>query len=223
MQFARLDRQNGTDGEHWRIAALTDAVTRSRFESMSVLAGRKLLETPYQPPEVLSATTDLTRWFRRLAFNSPNYEFGPFGHLRDDNGMNVGWISTGSIQRPAAVASAMCLELQTMMNEKSQTTAAGITINLSGQNSRLNVGSHDQSTNIASSSSTSQLFQELRQAVEAGLSGEERTSLLERVAALEASLGKPSFLTEYKELMQAAANHATIIAPFLPALAGLLG
>ena len=223
MQFAHLDRQTGTDGEHWRIAGLTDGIARPRFEATSTLAGRKLLETDYQPPEIFPDATDHIRWYRRLAFNSPHFQHGVFGHLQDDNGNNVGWVSSGSIHRPAAVAATMCLELMSMTNEPSDSTApGGLNINVSGPNSRVNIGSHDQSTNVVSNSTSIQLFQDLRESIAAGVQPAEQGPLLARVDALELAVNKPTFLDRYKEFIQAAANHASIIGPFLPALANLL-
>jgi len=45
---------------------------------------------------------------------------------------------------------------------------------------------------------------------------------LERIDKLEQAQGTPGFLASYQAFMTAAANHMTVLAPFLPALAHLL-
>lgn len=51
---------------------------------------------------------------------------------------------------------------------------------------------------------------------------EQKDALIESVAEMQETQGTPSFSEAYKRFMAAAANHITVFAPFLPALAGLL-
>jgi len=67
-----------------------------------------------------------------------------------------------------------------------------------------------------------QVFQEIRRQIEEGIRIEERTEILSRLDALEQAQGTPSFVTRYTEFIAAAANHMTLIAPFIPALTQLL-
>lgn len=94
--------------------------------------------------------------------------------------------------------------------------------NLNGPNSRINNNSIDASVNSVSMSST-QVFTELRRAVNgAGMEADQREELLTAIAEMETACGTPGFLSRYQAFMQAAANHITVIAPFLPALSQLL-
>lgn len=101
-------------------------------------------------------------------------------------------------------------------------TPRSVTYNVSGPNSRINVQSHDHSTNIVHSDS-SQVFADMRQTVLSQVALEsERTVLLERIEELEKTSGTPGFTTRYQEFIAAAANHMTLLAPFLPALTSML-
>jgi hypothetical protein len=52
--------------------------------------------------------------------------------------------------------------------------------------------------------------------------GDEKQDILERLATLEKSINSPSFRQQYTEFISAAANHMTLIAPFIPALTEIL-
>jgi hypothetical protein len=94
--------------------------------------------------------------------------------------------------------------------------------NLSGTNPRVNIGSEDNSQNVVNITPT-QLFAELRSAFEAQVvDAEERQKLLTRLAELETAQQTPSFGERYINFMAAAASHATVIGPYLPALAQLI-
>lgn len=101
-------------------------------------------------------------------------------------------------------------------------TGGNYVFNVSGTNARVNFQSADNSKN---SSSNFTLFSDLRRAVEAGVSDQQdRDFLLTKVSELEKTAGNPSdYIEAYKDFMQSAANHVTVVAPFLPALASLLG
>src|SRR5437879_3615429 len=117
LRSARLDRQTGTDGEYWHIAAAFDTVAKSQFESLSTIAGRKLGETflpESLPQELREVPNDQIRWYRALAQNLRFYKPGVFGHLSNDKGDRTGWIASGSITEPAAVSAAYCLEVAAM-------------------------------------------------------------------------------------------------------------
>jgi hypothetical protein len=51
---------------------------------------------------------------------------------------------------------------------------------------------------------------------------EERTELIAAIAAMEKAHNTPTFVERYKDFIALAANHMTIIGPFLPALSALL-
>lgn len=223
LRSSRLDRQDGAAGEYWRVAASFDSLATSRFESISKLAGKKLLESIGQeqlPEELRDAPSDLFRWYRAISNNLRFYRPGPVAYQTDEHGNNTGWITTGHITNPAGVSAAYCLELMSMENEAPESSSP-VTINVSGPNARLNIASTDNSTNSYSATTLS-LFQDMRVAVERKVPEEDRKPLMEGIDGLEESVGKPTFGARYKEFIQLAANHISVIAPFLPALSSLL-
>jgi hypothetical protein len=94
--------------------------------------------------------------------------------------------------------------------------------NVTGANSRVNVGSVDASTNIVNTN-VNQLFASMREALDsAPMTATDRTELRRRIEELEPSTGTVSFAQKYANFMQLAANHVTVFQPFLPALSQLL-
>jgi len=90
------------------------------------------------------------------------------------------------------------------------------TFNIHGPNARVNIDSTDNSTNVVHQGVP---FSELRTAIELGVSdGVERTAILQRLSDLEAANDRESGAKRYQAFIAAAANHMTIIGPYLPAL-----
>ena len=104
-------------------------------------------------------------------------------------------------------------------------TEAGTSINIYhviGHNNRWVTNSHDHSVNVVTQSSD-QIFASLRQEIESRVQpGEEQADILSRLAALEQSQSSPSFKQRYIDFIAAAANHMTLVAPFIPALTEML-
>lgn len=96
------------------------------------------------------------------------------------------------------------------------------TYNFHGPNSRVNHNSLDVSVNIASTTS-SQVFADLRSALQRVENANQRAELMARADAMESAQGSPGFLAQYQAFIAAVADHVTIVAPLLPALAQLLG
>jgi hypothetical protein len=93
--------------------------------------------------------------------------------------------------------------------------------NLHGANARVNVNSTDQSVNIASGDLA--VFRTAAEAVEnSDVPTAEKTRLLAELKQLSAEVGKPSYLQRYQRFIAAAADHMTLLAPFIPALTHLL-
>ena len=67
------------------------------------------------------------------------------------------------------------------------------------------------------------VFAELRKVVQDKVSAADQGALLEKVAELEAAKGKPSYVGRYREFVELAAAHMTVLAPFLPPLTQWLG
>ena len=93
--------------------------------------------------------------------------------------------------------------------------------NVSGHNARVNVGSADYSINVTKSE---ELFPEIKRTIESGLEDAGlKQQLLAKTAELEKNVGKPSYAKKYSDFIAAAANHMTLLGPWIPALTRFLG
>lgn len=92
-------------------------------------------------------------------------------------------------------------------------------ISVTGANARVNVGSTDNSTNVVAHHA---VFNELVGAIRQGVPEPAQEALVASVREMESSQGKPGFIPAYQRFMSSAADHMTVIAPFLPALSALL-
>ena len=87
---------------------------------------------------------------------------------------------------------------------------------------RVNLYSNDQSLNIINSQSE-QLFSQLRELLKESIAdSHDLEVLLERVDDMERNQGTDDFTRAYKDFLATAADHISILAPVLPALASLL-
>ena len=94
------------------------------------------------------------------------------------------------------------------------------TLHVSGNNARVNVGSHDQSTNIVVGGD---VLGNLTTALKSGVSDQQRLEeLLAAVNEMRAAKGKSNFAAAYQKFVALCAEHITIVAPFLPALASMI-
>jgi hypothetical protein len=96
-----------------------------------------------------------------------------------------------------------------------------VTYEASGTNARININSGDYSVNEVRVEAT-EVFDQLR-----GLLGDiedeqKREALSRSIDDMASAHGSPDFLTRYQNFVSLAADHATVFAPFLPALANLL-
>ena len=90
-----------------------------------------------------------------------------------------------------------------------------------GPHSRVVVDSVDASTNIANDAHA--VFEAVRTAVQDGLAAhEDKERLLRAVATMEESRGKPDAMKAYRDFMDLAAAHVTVLQPFFASLAALL-
>ena len=97
----------------------------------------------------------------------------------------------------------------------------GDVYNLHGTHARVNVQSQDNSVNV--SHQTENVFADMRQLIQTQVADDaERQQILDRLAELEAAKGTGTFLTKYQSFIASAANHMTLLAPFIPALTQML-
>jgi endonuclease V-like protein UPF0215 family len=67
------------------------------------------------------------------------------------------------------------------------------------------------------------VFEQARKAIESRVAQEsERVEILKRLEALEKVKGKKAYSIRYREFVAAAADHMTVLAPFIPALTQFL-
>ncbi|WP_454709537.1 hypothetical protein [Delftia acidovorans] len=86
---------------------------------------------------------------------------------------------------------------------------------------KVNINSTDNSTNINIDSSS--IFGGLSNAINsAPIEEVQKAQLLAKVEELRQAEGTGGFLQKYKDFMQNAANHMTVISPFIPALTSLI-
>ena len=100
-------------------------------------------------------------------------------------------------------------------------TGGNFTFHVSGPNSRVNVNSHDQSHNTVIADNA---FVELKTKIKSDVSdAEEQSCLLAAIEKMQNHLDdRTAFAAAYQKFIASAANHMTLIAPFLPAITNLL-
>lgn len=97
-----------------------------------------------------------------------------------------------------------------------------IIYNLNGTNSRVNNNSNDQSINVVNMS-PSDLFDEIRKVLKENISDEaELNYLREIINEMENSQNTNTFNQLYTKFITSAANHMTLISPFIPALSQMI-
>jgi hypothetical protein len=96
------------------------------------------------------------------------------------------------------------------------------TIYMSGDNSRLNINSEDMSTNIVSYDM--RVFRQLRETVEKHVeNADEKARIETAIKGMEDSVGSETFVQRYQDFIASAANHMTLLSPFIPALTAMFG
>jgi hypothetical protein len=101
-------------------------------------------------------------------------------------------------------------------------TGGNYKIHVRGPNARVNVHSHDHSHNVVIAEN---VFVELRNRIKSDvLNAEDRDRLLTAIEDMQKHRNdRASFATAYQKFIASAANHMTLIAPFLPAITQFLG
>ena len=101
-------------------------------------------------------------------------------------------------------------------------TPSSIVYNLIGDSSRVNINSQDISINVKNITSDD-LFEELKKAIEENEDNvDKKSKLLSLVDEMEDAQGTDRFRERYKEFVATAADHMTLLTPFLHALTQLL-
>lgn len=99
----------------------------------------------------------------------------------------------------------------------------GITFNLPGPHSRVNINSVDSSINISNTDIRAK-FTEIHDTLKIRISDPAlQALLLSKLEELQSAVGSPKYATTYQEFIGIAANVMSIIQPFIPFLFSLLG
>jgi hypothetical protein len=94
------------------------------------------------------------------------------------------------------------------------------TFHVSGNNTRVNIASRDQSTNLVVEGD---VFGNLTAALRNGVQdGEKLSELLAAIDAMRREQNKPGFAVAYQKFVSICADHIGLVAPFLPALTALI-
>jgi len=87
--------------------------------------------------------------------------------------------------------------------------------NVTGENSRVNINSTDNSMNVIDKSSD-ELFEEIRNIVNENIKNNEK--IIKTINEMESNKNKESFMNSYQKFISSMSNHMSLIAPFIPAL-----
>jgi|GEM_PF-4563198 len=108
---------------------------------------------------------------------------------------------------------------------KTRAASAGHRVHISGgtfHQSPIGIGSQ-VTQSLAGTFGSAPVFPALRKAIEdSNLETDEQTPLLNGLSEMELAPDKPIYIDRYSAFMALAANHMTLVAPFIPALAALL-
>ena len=125
----------------------------------------------------------------------------------------------------AGVGGAIQPHFQTTVHRSDRPVAQPQTIinNIIGHNARVNINSTDNSTNSVTTNSPA-VFAEMLKAVAAIQNSSDREFLTTIISEMAAAHQRKdgTFVTKYQNFIAAAANHITVVAPFLPALSNLI-
>lgn len=91
-------------------------------------------------------------------------------------------------------------------------------ISVSGENSRVSIGSTDNSTNVVNNSG---VFADLINAIEGGVTDtSQKAALIGAVRDMEEAKGTNRFASAYQKFVGLTADHIGVVSPFLPLLGG---
>ncbi|MHC0055447.1 hypothetical protein [Actibacterium sp. D379-3] len=121
--------------------------------------------------------------------------------------------------------SGMKAHFQTKVKRSDAPAAQPSTIinNIQGNNARVNINSTDNSQNLAMEIGASETLRALREELDrSSIPADDAHAIREAIEKMETASSKEGFKEGYQSFMAAAANHVTVFAPFLGALASFL-
>lgn len=115
-------------------------------------------------------------------------------------------------------------DLNSLNKGQPSTTPATVTniYNLHGLGSKVNINSNDSSVNV-NTVTENEFFANLRNAINTGVAGSaQRDLMLAAVSEMQSAAGSHTFAEKYQRFIASAANHMTLLAPFMPVLMQML-
>ncbi len=209
MSSAMINESARIDGEQIK------AITQSRIDA--TLEGYELYGVEIGDQMAIDMCDDVVQGMKQMAYNSKCPTFGgstPSGlesqyprMVEQTIGLSANLIKTQ-------------IDRRRLMAKKQNSPTTNYYVQ--GENARVNVNSTDHSVNIVMKS-REEFFAAIRQRIESGVSDpEKKGKILNALAAMEESHGKPSFAQRYTELIGTAADHLSLLTPFIPALTEML-
>jgi hypothetical protein len=186
----------------------------------ALLEGYELYGIPLDEPLEHSIINDLmtlrATWVAQAEKAAPVMGFG-FPNMKQAFAQSVAHNSAVSVN-----SLKVRIERRRLMPKKTETPNVTNVFHLKGDNSRVNMNSHDQSVNIVTTSGD-QIFASLKREITSHIpAGNGQDEILDRLAQLEKAQSSPTFAQRYTEFISVAADHMTLIAPFVPALTEML-
>src|SRR5690606_6001456 len=109
---ARIDISWGAAGTHFQLTGGYASHLRSRFESLCIIAGNRLLSSSARltlSDEIMSEIDPLFRWYRCLWKLSNNFRHTFCGVQQTGNGEDDGLIFGGTVNYPTGASAALCI------------------------------------------------------------------------------------------------------------------
>jgi len=205
---------------------------RQAFQAMVRIQGQTILihhnfDTPDATSFEARGLKNQADNSRQVVFQFPEQLDIPVGAVLQVKGSRDYWKATDTedtIADDTFVLFEVRVEKINIAGQPTRPSVKGGTVyNLQGTHARVNIHSQDSSVNI-SHHITEHLFADMRQVIQTQIQNDdERTQILSRLNELEAAQGTDTFIQRYQGFIASAANHMTVLAPFIPALAQMLG
>lgn len=185
------------------------ALTQARLNA--ILEGYELYEVMIDDQMAVDICDGIMQGVNQMVYsaNSPHPTLSPTPQYRElvaqMHGVSAAWVKTQIDRRRLAP-------------KKPEAPSITTIYNVQGDHARWNTNSTDNSVNVVTKSSA-EFFTTLRERIEAEVTDKaEQKKIVEAIEALQEAHGKPSFVQRYTDFIAVAANHMTILAPFIPAL-----
>lgn len=205
---------------------------RKKFEKLLELFGQTVIvHLNFNTPEATSfeargRKSEDEKNSRQVIFQFPDQIDVPEGSVLQPKGSRDYWKVTDTediIQDDTFINFEVRVEKINAVGQPTRPLTSGNpTFNLHGAHSRVNIQSQDNSVNT-SNQITENLFADIRQTVQNHVQNDsDRTRILSNLEELEAAKGTSNFIKKYQDFIASAADHLSLLSPFIPALTQML-